>query len=94
MTTKNKGLDVTYGLVVKHSVDTDILIWAIWYQRVVLGIPYKKISKSSLNKFLKHQMYQFGCGEFLVGTSWTDEEISDDTYTNIENTINRIFFKE
>lgn len=94
MVTKNKGLDVTYGLVIKQTVTTQDLIWAIHYLITIKNIPAKKISKSSLNKFIKDQMCMFGHnGDSLFGSSYDEDQIDDETYTKIENTIDRIFFQ-
>lgn len=96
MATKNKELDVNYGLVIKVHIDTEILVFAIYYQVHILGVAPKKISRSGLNKFLKEQINIFGTShDSLFGTSYEDNlaRLSDTEYRVIENCIERIFFK-
>lgn len=93
MATKNLGIDVNYGLVIKQTVTTETLVWAVYYLMEVKDVPAKKISKTMLNNFLKEQMSMFGHnGDSLYGSSYNEDEIDDETYKTIENVLNRIFF--
>ena len=81
MSTRFKTLDVNYGLVIKQTVTTQELVWAIYYLIEMKGIAPKKISKTMLNRFLKDQMSMFGRdGDSLFGSSYEEDSINDDLY--------------
>jgi hypothetical protein len=85
-------VEFDFGLVVKVHIDTQILIWAINYQKTILGVPYHKLSKTRLMKFLKDQIGMFGTnGDSLFGSSYNPDEISAEDFAKIEKAMTRIF---
>lgn len=85
-------VEFNFGLVVKVEIDTPMLVWAINYHKIHFNIPYHKLSKTRLMKFLKDQISMFGTRhDSLFGCNYDQDKIESDEFKKIEKAMERIF---